>query len=751
MRPLFLLFVVCIFSLSLSAQGLADRAMGVLEGSVKDELSSEPLPGAGIWILDGKSSAISNPLGNFQLSALEPGIHQLAVSMPGYATDTVEILVQARDTSRLEIGLYEDGLRLEEVEIRALSNPENSLLSRLDLSLRNVTSGQEILQLTPGLIIAQHAGGGKAEQLFFRGFDLDHGTDLALHVDGIPVNLVSHAHGQGYSDLHFLIPETVNRVHLNKGPHSVEEGNFATSGSMQLTTFDQLKDNLVRTEYGSFGTSRTLAMLGLPTTKTSPVQGYVAGEFLTSRGYFEQPQALKRLNMFGKASWEAGPRTKVRGTLSLFQSSWNASGQIPERAVANGSITRFGSIDPTEGGATSRQQASLELINTFSNKSQLEQQVYAVNNTFLLNSNFTFFFNNPLEGDRIRQTEDRRFYGYQGNWQAFSDLASLPLLSKVGWGLRNDQVNDLELAWINRPGELRDQIQFGQVRETNAFAFVEEQISLHNNWKLNLGLRYDLFRFGYLNQLDKDSQSSDWQGRISPKVQLNWVPKDELQLFAKVGTGFHSNDSRSASLDASEALPRATGADLGLIWKPAPRILLQATAWGLHLDQELVYVGDEGIVETSGASRRIGMDLSARFQISEGLVASGDLNYAHARYVEGGQVPLAPILSSRAGLYGQFNDRWSGGMGYRLLMDRPATEDGNLTAKGFFQLEASAQWKATPWLNLGVNANNLLNQVWNEAQFATTSQLRNESQPVTEIHFTPGAPRSYRAHMEFLF
>lgn len=653
------------------------------------------------------------------------------------------------DSSKIQEG----NVQLETVEIRSLPNPETMLLSQVDLGIRNLSSGQELLQLTPGLLIAQHAGGGKAEQMFFRGFDLDHGTDLSLRVDGVPVNQVSHAHGQGYSDLHFLIPETVNRSELTTGPSSVREGNFATAGALHFKTKDQLRHNLIKTQYGSFGTFRSVGLIGIPSGKESPIQGYFAGEFLGSRGYFEQPQDLRRMNLFGKMTWQIAPKAELKANVSWFQSKWKASGQVPERAVASGSISRFGAIDPTEGGQTARKLASLTLTNTLADRSKLNQQVYFVRNEFQLFSNFTFFLNNPIEGDRIRQTENRNLFGYQGDWEKRSEWKGIGLASTAGWGIRNDRVNDLELAWMRDRETMREQIQAGKVTEYNAFAYLEEKFYFTEEWKLSLGLRSDLFRFGYRDDLQGGLKQNSVGGRISPKLRLDWTPKSQIQFFAKAGLGFHSNDSRSAVLDPAEALPRATGIDAGVIWKPIPKLLIQGTAWGLQLQQELVYVGDEGIVEASGAARRLGVDISLRYQLAKGLVVSADLNYAHARYLDGNSsyVPLAPPLSSSGGLFGQISRRWSGSLGYRYLKDRPANEDGSLTAKGFMLANASAQFALTDFMVLGLNCDNLFNQEWNEAQFATTSQLAGETNAVEEIHFTPGAPRSFSSYLEIRF
>lgn len=726
--------------------------VGALWGTVRDGDNAEPLPGVGIALLEENRTALSNPMGQFFWSQLPAGDYRIALSMPGYGIDTVEVQIQAADTSLLDIRLQEGHLELETVQIRSLANPDHSLFSQLDLALRPVNSGQDLLQLTPGLEIAQHAGGGKAEQMFFRGFDLDHGTDLAIGVDGIPVNLVSHAHGQGYSDLHFLIPETVARVDLEKGPHQVEAGNFATAGSLALITRDQLDHSMVRTGYGAFGTTRTLAMIDLTPKENTNFHAYGAGEFLASRGYFDQAQDLNRVNFFLRVSGNLGSRTRFRGSLSAFKSGWKASGQIPERAVSQGLIGRFGAIDPTEGGKTARQQANFELLHTLPNRSVLRQQVYGVHSAFNLLSNFTFFLNHPSLGDRIVQNEDRFFWGYKGDWEQSKTVGNWNLRHQAGWGLRDDVVKDLDLHWVDGAGQVHERAQEGQVRETNAFAYVSETVGFHANWSLEMGGRLDGFRFQYENQLLEGMPSlASIQGRISPKTQLNWTPIDQLHVYAKAGQGFHSNDSRSQLENAEVPLPGGWGTDLGLVWKPAPRLLVQTGIWQLDLDQELVYVGDEGVVEPGEASRRIGGDLSLRYQVKPGLLASFDVNYAHARYANGDFIPLAPVLSGRMGLYGEWTTRWSGGAGIRYLTDRPADETGSLTATGFCLVEAAARCQLSTRWAVGVKGENLLNQSYNEAQFATTSQLRGEATPVTEIHFTPGAPRAFQAYMEIQF
>ena len=651
-------------------------------------------------------------------------------------------LLQAQSPDSTQI------VSLEEITIEAAVQPDEVFqkVAALDLHLRGLPSAQEALTFVPGLFVAQHAGGGKAEQIFLRGFDLDHGTDIALTVDGLPVNMVSHAHGQGYSDLHFLIPELIEQIDFQKGPFDAGVGNFGTTGAVNFQTYDALEQSRVSLEGGQFGLMRGLAMVDLNPGQAAH-DAYFAAEYQRMQGYFESPQDFSRLNLWGRYHGLLGDSDELTLTLSSFGSSWDASGQIPVRAVEQGLISRWGAIDDTEGGQTHRQQLSLRHQHRSPKPGQsFQQQAYLAHYDFTLFSNFTFFLEDPDKGDQIRQAENRWLLGYQNQFQTVANWRGKNLRFLTGLQFRQDLSNDNELSRTLQRTQIRERLAYGNVAESNLSLFAQNQLQLSPRWQLETGLRLDLFRFSYQNLLENtpDTYPSLVKGQISPHLQISWQASERGQYYFKLGKGFHSNDSRQImARQGGKILPSAYGADLGWLGKPFSRLLLHTTLWSLYLDEELIYVGDAGIVEPAGQTFRYGFELSLRYQINDQLFFDTDWNYTIAQSLgmDKGEnfLPLAPKFSSTGGLNYFPNQRWKGSLRYRWLGDRPANEDYSLTAEGYFLLDAKLSYCWKHW-EMSLTAQNLLNADWREAQFETESRLRHETAPVSEIHFTPGAP-----------
>jgi outer membrane receptor protein involved in Fe transport len=720
---------------------------GAIWGTVVDGQVQQPLLSATVRVLGTEFGAQSNDRGIFKLEDVPAGNHRVCISYLGYLADTVDVAVKSGGTTTLNAYLKEKDLELEALQINSSQTGGLSLINRLDVQLRPVASSQELLRMVPGVFIAQHAGGGKAEQIFMRGFDVDHGTDLALTADGMPVNMVSHAHGQGYADLHFVIPETVERLGIDKGPYSAKQGNLATAGSIDFQTKNSLDENLVKLEGGMYNNYRALAMIkiGGKSTRADHADAYVAGEYLFNQGFFESLQNLHRVNVFAKYRKLISRSSLLTASVSDFRSQWNASGQIPDRAVAQGLISPFGSIDPTEGGQTSRSNLNLQMVSQMAQGWQLKQQAYLSHYDFNLFSNFTFFAHDSLHGDQIQQTERRWLYGYNAAMSKTTTLLGRRFQPEAGLGFRKDDVGNIGL-YHSVAREFLNRVQQGKINETNGFAWVNGKWSLSRKLDLSLGLRSDVLHFAYLDRMEANTSMKQTQKAIlSPKFNLDYFVNERLQLFVKAGSGFHSNDTRVVlGTNNYQILPRAVGADIGAMFKPVAGLLVQVAAWGLAMEQEFVYVGDEGVVEPSGKSRRVGLDVSARYQMFDWLAVDCDVNVAHARGIDGvgvaSYIPLAPWITSTGGLTAQFTDAFKGSLRYRFLGNRAADETWDLTAQGYCILDAALSYTFKSRYVVGLSAANLLDSDWKEAQFATTTRLRNEPADVTEIHFTPGTP-----------
>ncbi|MDO7887871.1 TonB-dependent receptor [Hymenobacter cheonanensis] len=732
------------------------QSPAALRGTVTDSLSGQPLAGVSVGLLGQAGGTATDALGQFQLRSLAPGTYQLRVGALGYRLKSPHVTLLAGEMRGLTVALAPAALDLAEVTVSQPRDFNQTLaaISHIDQMLRPINSAQDLLRLVPGLFIAQHAGGGKAEQIFIRGFDADHGTDFSVNIDGMPVNMVSHAHGQGYADFHFVIPETVEQLKIYKGPYTARFGDFATAGAGEFSTKTSLDRSQVKLEVGQYNTYRALVMLDLlgphHLLSKKAESAYVAAEYNFTNSYFDNPQHFKRFNGLAKYTGQLSDKTSLVLLGSHFQSSWDASGQIPERAVEEGIISRFGSIDPSEGGNTSRTNAYAILTTALPHAAVLRQQAYYSRYYFNLYSNFTFFKDNPVGGDEIDQRDTgRNLYGYTATYDRDDDPGARALHSTLGVGTRLDDGGLLLRRAVRRVAG--DTLSTGRLHEQNVYAYLDETLALTDRLSVNAALRADLFVFDFRGQVaDSTGAAGPLRGRVnaarvSPKLNFYYQLSPAVQLFVRSGLGFHSNDARGVVRETSpsQALPRATGAEVGSTFKPLPALVVNAALWYLRLQNELVYSGDEGTTESVGATQRFGFDVSARYQLTPRLFLDADANYSHGRLLERAEydnyIPLAPTFTSIGGLTYRQPNGLSASLRYRHIDSRPAVEDNSIVAHGYFLLDAVLSY-TRPRYQLGASVQNLLNVSWNEAQFATTSQLRGETMPVTELNFTPGTP-----------
>ncbi len=713
--------------------------------------NNQPLEEAYIYNLRSLSHTHSSGNGVFTLDYSAVG-DSVRVGLLGYKTFTM-VLNASNFKTATRIVLEEKVFELKEMVISETLNPV-STISRMDIKTNPVNSSQEVLRKVPGLIIGQHAGGGKAEQLFLRGFDIDHGTDISISVDGMPVNMVSHAHGQGYSDLHFLIPETISKLDFGKGPYYANHGDFTTAGYVDFFTRDYLAESSVTISVGQFNAIRTLGLFNL-LENTQNKNAYIATEYLATDGPFESAQNFNRLNLFGKYVSFLPNNDKLSVTISKFTSRWDASGQIPQREVDNGSISRFGAIDDTEGGQTERSNFNVAFDKHISDNSMLKANAFYTHYAFELYSNFTFFLEDPINGDQIRQKENRQIFGINTVLKNNTFLGQTPVVLTSGLSLRHDIVTDIELSkTLNRKTTLQN-LELGDLNQTNMSVFTNAEFEF-DKWRVVPALRLDYFNFLYNDKLQPTYKTqSETKTVISPKLNFYYDASTNLQMYLKSGIGFHSNDARVVVRQlGNDVLPRAYGMDLGTIWKPFPSVILNSAIWYLFLEQEFVYVGDAGIVEPSGKTERYGLDFGIRYQFYDWLFFNSDFTLTHGRSKEEpkGQnyIPLAPNFTVTGGLYVNELAGFSGGIKYRFIDDRPANEDNSIVANGYFVTDFNANYNLKD-ITLGIVIENIFNTEWNETQFATETRLKNEAQPVEEIHFTPGIPFSLKGSLTYKF
>lgn len=752
-------FLNKVLALLLLVSGMAMQASahsGSIKGQVTNSKTRKGLEGAAIYLAQQNVGAVTNAFGQFLLRNIQPGDYVITINHVGFEAISKTITVEDGITTDVDVAMVASSINLNEVTINSAKDQAVNTISDVDIKLRPINTAQDFMRMIPGLFTSQHQGGGKAEQMFLRGFDIDHGTDINVSVDDMPVNMVSHAHGQGYADLHFLVPEMVKQINFGKGPYQIDKGNFATAGFAEFRTFDELDNSFIKMEGGMFSHFRTAAAINLLSTAAGDGKSsaYIAGEYNYNRGYFDAPQNFNRINLMGKYTVQLSPEKRLSITLSGFKSNWEASGQIPERAVKEGLIGRFGELDP-EQGKTSRYNLNVQYLQSLNDHSIFKSNAYVSYYDFDLSSNFTFFLHDPINGDQIRQKEKRVLAGYNAKYYTDYRIGNFKMRTEAGMGFRFDNSMDNELSHTVARELVISRLAFGDIYETNLSAYVNQTVYLLPQLVLTAGLRYDYFIHDYHDKLAAEPVESSARTKgFSPKASLYYNFSNSGRIYLNYGTGFHSNDTRVVvPQQGQQVLPMANSVDLGMVLKPYPKLLLSGAVWALDLQQEFVYVGDEAVVEPSGRTRRMGVDLSLRYELLKWLFLDGDFNYTHARSRDEAEgenyIPLAAKITSIGGLTFK-KDRWSSSLRFRHLGSRPANEDNTVIAKGYTVFDAVVNY-ALPKFEFGLQVQNLFNTEWNEAQFDTESRLRNEAQPVSEIHFTPGTPFFFKLTAMYKF
>lgn len=741
---------IWLFTIVLVFTGQLAKAQHLLTGRIIDSVTRQPVEYATVTV-DGKSIS-TNKNGNFRI-VLHKASGVLTVSCIGCKSKTVSCLMT---DEHIVIPITRGKIDLKEVVITPqLSGASFHTLSALDLSLRPVNSSQDLMRLVPGLFIAQHMGGGKAEQIFIRGFDADHGTDLNVSVDGMPVNMVSHIHGQGYADLHFLIPETVSTYDFGKGPYYTGYGDFTTAGYLAYTTKDALDKSMISVEGGQFHTFRAAGVIDLlgEKAKQNGENAYIAGEYNYTDGPFKLPEHYKRTNFFGKYTKQLGANNKLSLSASTFSTSWIPSGEIPERAIAAGTtaiddhgntyiapvspnpINRFGTIDSAQNGKSSRVNAIAKLSTDLKNNLTMENQLYYTHYKFTLHVNSTFFADDPINGDVRQQGEERDMFGYNGKLSKQSNWGNTSLVSTLGVSTRFDRTYGTEYSHVTQQYKFLDYVTQGDIRQNNTGVYLDETLQ-SGKWLFNVCSRLDYFNFNF-------HDSTKTQVVVSPKINIQYTANDQVQLYLKAGKGFHSNNAIAAiGNNDLKTIPAAYGADLGLNWKPIPHLYINTALWYLYLQQEFIYT-DDGDIVPGGKTKRMGIDFSARYQLAKWLFADLNVNLARPRLADSskntGYLALAPTFTSTGGLDFKFDNGINGGLSYWYMHSRPGNNTNTLRADGYYVTDLKLNYTQKRY-EIGLTIENLLNTKWNEFEAEEVSQLRAESAPVDQMSFTPGTP-----------
>ena len=603
----------------------------------------------------------------------------------------------------------------------------------------------EILEAVPGLIVTQHSGEGKANQYFLRGFNLDHGTDIALWLDGMPVNLRTHAHGQGYADLNFLIPELTESLLARKGPYWAQEGDFSSAAAVHLHYADQLEKNVVLATGGSYGYWR-----GLAAGTMAAGRGTLTGAFELERydGPWEIPDALRKYNGVLRYN-EGAPGNGLSITAMAYTNAWHATDQIPQRAVLDGSIGRFGYVDPTDGGDSQRYSLSANWARTEGGVAD-KVSGYFVYSTLNLYNNFTYFLNDPDNGDQFQQSDKRKLMGINASRTLQHTLAGFAAESLFGFQTRYDIIDvGLYNTYLRTPvGTIRTD----HVDETSVGLYVQERLTWNDWAQTTVGLRGDLYWATDSSSLPgASSQTTAFLPQ--PKFGTVFGPFDKTWFNINAGIGFHSNDVRGISSGAP-LLVQSRGAEIGVRTQAVKGLDATLTFFVLDFDSELVFQGDSADTEPSRPSRRVGVEFTSRYQPVSWATMTADLAYTNAQFtgpglnpdgIVGNFVPEAPAVVASAMVTLGEDTGWFGSMRWRYYGARPLIEDGSVWSGATSLFDARVGYTFRDGLKLTLDALNLFNTQADQISYYYASRLPGEPvEGVNDVHFHPVEPLAFR-------
>ncbi|NYE62598.1 hypothetical protein FHW58_003817 [Duganella sp. 1224] len=595
----------------------------------------------------------------------------------------------------------------------------------------------ELLEFVPGMIVTQHSGDGKANQYFLRGFNLDHGTDFATWVDGVPVNMRSHAHGQGYSDLNFLIPELVQRIDYKKGSYFADEGDFSSAGAAHIRLSDQLKQGIASLTAGSYGYQRGVLADSLAAAGGTLLYGL---ELSRNNGPWQTPEQVRKLSATLRYS-HGDAQDGYSVTAMAYRNRWHATDQVPLRAVQEGLIGRFGSLDPSDGGDTTRTSLAWNLHRRDGER-VTQASAYLLHSSLDLYSNFTYLLNDPVNGDQFQQSERRTLGGASLSQAWLSTIGGIDMRNQLGVQARYDHIAPIGL-YATKARQRLATVREDRVDEASIGLYAENTSYWTPTLRSIAGLRYDAYRF-------KVNDARAGAHKVSPKLSLIFGPWANTEYFINYGAGFHSNDARGVT-GAGRAPPLVgtRGAELGLRGEWLPGLQSSLALWGLDIDSELVYAGDSGQTEASRASRRTGVEWSNHYIVAPWLLFDLDLAVSHARYRQsdpaGNHVPEALDRVASFGVTVKDLGRWFGGFELRYFGPRPLVEDNSVRSAATTLAYGRIGYQLSRRTRLTLDGFNLFNRRASDIDYYYASRLAGEpAGGVDDVHFHPVEPRTLR-------
>ena len=622
----------------------------------------------------------------------------------------------------------------------------------------------EVLEFVPGVIVTQHSGDGKANQYFLRGFNLDHGTDFATRINGMPVNMPTHGHGQGYSDMNWLLPELVDRVEYRKGPYFAAVGDFAAAGSADIEYLHSVAAPFAQLTLGENGYRR--GVTGASGAVAPGLTALGAVELMNTDGPWTVPERVRKLN--GVFMLSGGTRAQGwHATAMAYRSRWTATDQVPQRLIDAGTYQgrpfgRYDSLDPTTGGDSQRSSLSAQWHNDGA-AGRTSVSGYFIHYDLDLNSNFSYALERPADGDQFKQTDKRTVYGMDAEHIVSHDLGPFAARTLAGVQLRHDRIRVGLYDSVAR--RITNTVREDRVQQTQLGLFAQTSVEFTPEWRAVLGLRADRLqaRVNALTLPANGGSATDTQ--LSPKLTVVWAATPRTELFFNAGRGFHSNDARGMTArfdpksgdptDPVPALVPVTGAEIGLRTEAVRGLQSSVSVWGLRSASELVYIGDAGATEASLGSRRHGIEFSNRWQPVPWFLFDADLAFSHARLKDGSRIPNAiDRVASVAGTVKDL-DGWTASLQWRYLGPGALAEDNSVrsipaSTFNFRVTKALGKLVGHP-ASVTLDVFNLFDRRVNDIQYFYESQLPGEAAPVGDRHVHPAEPRNLRLTLQVSF
>ncbi|CAN5584618.1 TonB-dependent receptor [soil metagenome] len=627
----------------------------------------------------------------------------------------------------------------------------------------------DIVEAVPGVVATQHSGDGKANQYFLRGFNLDHGTDFAVTVDGMPVNMPSHGHGQGYADLNFLMPELVSGVRYRKGPYFADGGDFSLAGSASLDYFSVLDAPFAEVTLGDHGFRRLLAA-GSRTVQDQTWLGAI--ELEGNDGPWDVAENLKKVNAVLRYS-QGSPSRGFSITGMAYKSRWTSTDQVPERSIESGELSRFGSLNPSDGGETRRLSLSAKWFDK-GPEGDTQVSVYAINYRFDLFSDFTYFLNNPVNGDQFEQVDRRNVFGAQASRAMGNKVAGLDGVLSFGGQWRGDRIGQVGL-YNTEERERLSTVRDDKVSQDLFSVYGQQLVNFSERWRGYVGLRGDLLRYDVQGREPVYGPANSGRGRdslVSPKLGLAYTLTPAQEFYLNAGVGFHSNDVRGATIafdpqsgQAAERVPalvKGRGAELGWRFQPSEDLTATVALWKLDLDSELVSVGDAGSTEPGRASSRRGIEATLRWKLARAWRLELDGALSRARFNgdapagEGNYVDNAVERVLAAGVT-YVDGPLTASMRLRYLGPRALDTTNSVRSRSATLLNAGARYAVNRQLTLGLDVFNIAGRKGNDIEYFYASCTAGEVASgrcgggIDDRHIHPMEPRTMRVSARWTF